>query len=357
MTRLGTISLIAGGLILLSGQNALRAESTNAAPQFKEVYDLVRAHLPGITDAELNRAAVEGLLASLGSRVALVSESSSEKSGSSLVSRTNVFENAIAYLRVGGVEEGLGPALRGAYDAMAANRELKGVVLDLRYAGGGNYAAAADAGDLFLKQERPLLDWGQGVARSKAKADAVSVPVAVLVNRQTSGAAEALAAVLRETGAGLILGGKTAGEAMGGREYPLANGQRLRIAETPVKLGNGSAISSRGLQPDISVQVSAPDERAYFADAFKVVSRPNPAAGVALSATNPASVGARNGRHVRFNEAELVRERKEGINPDLEPEPEPTLESEPEKAVVADPALARALDVLKGLAVVRRARS
>jgi len=34
--------------------------------------------------------------------------------------------------------------------------------------------------------------------------------VAILVNRQTAGAAEALAAVLRETGAGLVLGTSTA---------------------------------------------------------------------------------------------------------------------------------------------------
>ena len=116
-------------------------------------------------------------------------------------------------------------------------------------------------------------------------------------------------------------------------------------------------LSGQGLQPDISVQVSAPDERAYFADALKAVPRTSVAGGAALSLTNPAIAAARNGRHVRFNEAELVRERKEGVNPDLDAEPGPAWESEPEKPGVADPALARALDVLKGLAVVRRARS
>ena len=99
------------------------------------------------------------------------------------------------------------------------------------------------------------------MVRSKENSDALSVPVAVLVNRQTVGAAEALAAVLRETGAGLILGSNTAGQAMIAQEFPLKNGERLRIATAPIQLGDGSALSGQGLKPDIAVEV-APGRRA-----------------------------------------------------------------------------------------------
>jgi hypothetical protein len=55
-----------------------------------------------------------------------------------------------------------------------------------------------------------------------------------------------------------------------------------------------------------------------------------------------------------LNEAELVREHREGA--DLDAEPAAGREPEPEKPVVRDPVLARALDLLKGLAVVRHSR-
>jgi C-terminal processing protease CtpA/Prc len=197
------------------------------------------------------------------------------------------------------------------------------------------------------------LDWGSGQVRSKEKGEAIAEPVAVLVNRQTSGAAEALAGVLRQAAAALVLGHRTAGQAMIAQEYPLKNGDRLRIRINPVKLGDGSALSGDGLAPDISVDVSADDEQAYFADAYQQIPRVALSANTQLALTNAGA--SRNGRRTRFNEAELVRERRDGANS----EPDVTVAREPEADVptVRDPVLARALDVLKGLAVVRRAHS
>ena len=140
---------------------------------------------------------------------------------------------------------------------LGATNKLDGVILDLRYAAGDDYASAAATAELFVKKEQPLLNWGNGMVRSKDKSDAISLPVAVLVNRQTAGAAEALAAVLRETGAGLILGSRTAGQAMIAQEFPLKNGERLRIATAPIQLGDGSTLSEQGLKPDIAVEVAA----------------------------------------------------------------------------------------------------
>jgi len=39
-----------------------------------------------------------------------------------------------------------------------------------------------------VKKEQPLLNWGNGMVQSKEKSNAIALPVAVLVNRQTSGA-------------------------------------------------------------------------------------------------------------------------------------------------------------------------
>lgn len=343
---------------LLSPAIAGSAEAPAAVPDFKEVYDQVRAHLEGATDADLNRAAIEGFISALGSKVTLEGggNPTNTPAAGPAVSRARVFDNDIAYLRFAHLSAGAAKAVRTAYDHLASSNKVKGVVLDLRYTEGTDYAGAAAIADLFILKEKPLLDWGAGLVRSKSKTDAIALPVAVLVNGQTKGAPEALAAVLRATGTGLILGGKTAGQAMIASEFPLKNGQRLRIATAPLELGDGTKLSGEGLKPDISVDVTPEDERAYYADAFRTFPRTNLLAADNFTLTNHPSGTNRAARRSRFNEAELVRERREGLR-DNELIQEGSRESDPERPAVRDPVLGRAIDVLKGLAVVRAARS
>jgi C-terminal processing protease CtpA/Prc len=350
MRRLGTFAFLTA--FNVSVGLAVGAEAQGPGPDFKEVYGLIKDHLEGVTDAELNRAAVQGLVSSLGPRVSLVGNESSTDLSKSLVSKTNLFEGGLAYVRIAKVGEGLGKAVGEACRGVLGTNKLNGVVLDMRFAGGDEYEAVPNAAELFVKTDLPLLDWGKGVVHSSGKGNTLGVPATVLLNHQTAGAAEALAAVLRETGAGLLLGSKTAGQAMIAREFPLSDGAKLRIASAPVRLADGSALSVQGLKPDIEVNVSAQDEKAYFVDPFKDLRRTNLVAAGSLTSTNGAA-GTNRVRRTRFNEAELVRQRREGFDPDLEAPTDEDLEH----PTVRDPVLARALDVLKGLTVVRQSRS
>jgi len=348
--------VVAGAGLVLVGSNSLGADSDEKAPPFTEVYNLVRSNLAGSGEAELNRAAVEGFLTALAPKVSLLTNNAGANSREEvpITSKPNLLDREIAYLRVGRVDEGLARQVRDQYQALAATNQLKGIVLDLRYAEGSDYASAAAVADLFVKKERSLLNWGNGLIRSHEKGDAIILPLAVLVNRQTSHAAEALAAVLREVGAGLILGSRTAGQAMITKEFPLSNGEQIRIATATVEVGDSGAFPLKGLTPDITVEVSPEDERAYYADAFKVISSSGLFASANLSLTNALAGTNRASRRTRFNEAELVRERREGATPDSDTVPERG--EEPEIPVVHDPVLARAMDLLKGLAVVRHSR-
>lgn len=349
MRRFGCCSLWAVWLIGLASGSAWAAEPV-AAPDFHEVYDQVRSHLAGSTDVELNRAAVQGFVSALSPRVALVNEGDSSVGHGPVLNKTSLLDERIGYVQVARVGSDLPQALRQACEQLGRTNSLRGLVIDLRFAGGDDYAAVAATAELFIKQEKPLLDWGRGMVQSKTKTEAFTLPVATLVNRQTAGAAEALAGALRASAVGLILGNLTAGEALITEDFPLKNGQRLRIGTAPIKLGDGSTLAG-GLKPDIMVQVGADEERAYYADAYKVLA-PRALASSAGAQTNGV---ARPGRRPRMNEADLVRERREGAN--LEEEPVAPRHAGTEKPVISDPVLLRALDLLKGLAVVRSVRS
>src|SRR5256885_4468027 len=85
----------------------------------------------------------------------------------------------------------LADQIKLAFNRLDSTNRLKGVVLDLRFADGQDYSTAASLVDRFLTREQPILDWADGAIHSTAKPDAIPVPVAVLVNRQTAGAAQA----------------------------------------------------------------------------------------------------------------------------------------------------------------------
>jgi Peptidase family S41 len=342
--------IILAALLVLAGQVSAPAAGTNSSPDFQEVYDLIRRHATGLSAEELNHAAVQGLVMALGPRVALGTNDPAANSDidKKPLAETILFDGDIAYFRVARVSDGLAKAVSDSYGRLKATNKVSGIVLDLRYTKGSDYKVAAETVDLFVSKNTPLLNWGSGVVSAHEKSDAIMVPVAVLVNHQTSGAAEALAAMVRESSAGLILGSRTAGNAMVMEDFPLKDGEHLRIGSAPVTLGDGSPLSTDGMKPDIDVTVGEDAERAFYADAFLVVS--NQPSG---SSSN-IEASATNQTRVRFNEAELVREHRAGENPDEMTAKRPP---EPLAPVVSDPALARALDLLKGLAVVRQNKS
>ncbi len=353
MNFLRNVTLGAGLFALLAGPATTRADiATNAMPDFKEVYDLVRSHLAGESETDLNRAAVQGLLNQLHSKVWMDpgKTETNAASGGPLLAKSSLYDGPIAFLRVGRVGDGLANQVTSALKELTTTNRLKGVIFDLRFADGHDYAAAASVADLFASHETPLLDWGNGYVHSTSKTDAINLPIAILVNQQTAAAAEALAAVLRANDRAVILGANTAGEATVGKEYPLKNGQYLRIATATVKLADGEMLTASGVKPDIHVDVRPEDEKVYFADPFKDPGMPGD-----LAATgNGGAKSNGTGRAMRTTEADLIRERKErpGAELDYSAPAASARDSEPEKPVVRDPALGRALDLIKGIAAL-----
>lgn len=331
----------------------LAKADTPPTPDFKEVYELLRTNLGGLDEKTLNQAAVQGLLTQLEGRAVLVgAEEPAGTNGPSVTS--SVYDRYYGYLRINHLGPEADRQFRSEYGKLATNR-LKGLVIDLRYTSGQNYAAAVAIADMFLPNEQPLLDWGEGMRNSTAKSNPVNMPVALLVNRKTSGAAEALSGIMRQAEIGLVLGSKTAGQATIAKEFELSNGQRIRIGTTPVRLAQGKFVPTAGLAPDISVDVSSDDELAYYSDAYKSLSRSNRLAAIGGISTNEFSLSLTNRRPRRVNEAELVRMQREGESFEF-PTTTPLRDGPAGPPTVQDPVLSRAIDLLKGLAVVQQFR-
>jgi hypothetical protein len=339
--------------MILTALLALALAGRAAEPaQLQELYDLLKANLKGVTEAELDGAAVTGLVKQLGPRVAFVGDQAAD-TGAAPMLTSAVFDRFYGYLRISRVAPGLDKEFTNAVQRLLSTNKIKGLVLDLRFASGQDYAAAVAVADQFFPGEQKLIDWGEDWKSSTSKPEAIVKPVALLVNRQTSGAAEALAGMLRLSDVGLLIGTNTAGQANKSKVFTLKNGQQLRIAIAPVKVANDKELPASGLKPDILVDVSPDEELAWFQDAYKVL----PRAGSLAGGTNSMNLQVTNRPARRLNEAELVRMRREGLLLDVEPTNAPPRRNESAPPIIHDPALARAIDLLKGLAVVQQFRS
>src|SRR5438105_617084 len=109
MIRQGIASTLAGLLAIFSVTAVSRAGAPAEPPDFKEVYDLIRAHVAGLNQPQLDRAAVQALVAALAPKVMLVGEDNQMTSASNSppLGKTSVYDGEIAYLRVGRVAKGL----------------------------------------------------------------------------------------------------------------------------------------------------------------------------------------------------------------------------------------------------------
>src|SRR5260221_10310705 len=112
MRRLGIGSLrVAGWLALAAGSAGLQAEPQGEGTEFKEVYDLIRGHLEGVNEAELDRAAVQALVAAFSPKVSLVTNGAAGGgTDMPLGTKSSRFEGGLGYGRIGRGGEGVAQA-------------------------------------------------------------------------------------------------------------------------------------------------------------------------------------------------------------------------------------------------------
>jgi hypothetical protein len=323
---------------LAHGMVMSKAADDQDWPHFQEVLRLIRTNLPEVTESELNGALVQGLVARFQPRVELIADSAAPapRVEGPWISMGAVYEDTVGYMRLSGVGPGLAEELSERWSQLRSTNRISALILDLRFAAGQDYPEAAHAADLFVRGERPLLAWEDTVIRSTGKGGSF-LPLAVVVNGETRGAAEALAAALRETGTALLIGNQTVGQAYVYREFAL-DGATLRIASMPVETGKGQSLKG-GVPPDIDVRLPIEQERVFYDDPYALL----PGEEVAAPSNRP-----------RLSEAELVRRRREGdVSFPFTGTSDGAAASEvAQKQKLRDPALVQALDILKGIVIV-----
>lgn len=305
------------------------------AEALDEAVELLREHYltpAALDEQELKRATLQGLLERLGTGVSLVKPGAGAEAPLSPF-RSEVLDGRIAYVRLGTIrDEHLAQLDQALADFNA--RSLSALILDLRATPAGtDYERAAEVCRRFTPKGRVLFTVRKPRAQEERvltsrEEPAYSGLLAALVDADSAGSAEVIAAVLRAETRAMVIGQQTKGEAVEFADLALPGGRVLRAAVAEVVLPQGAPVFPGGLTPDLRVDV--PQETT---DALLATQMEKGAAGSVFETERR-----------KMNEAALVA----GVNPEIEAL-ETAQRDAKEKPVVRDVVLQRAVDFITSL--------
>lgn len=132
---------------------------------------------------------------------------------------------------------------------------MRGLVLDLRFNGGGSLPAAVAIADLFLKEGTIVSVQGASVPESVYSASTnLDLPdeleVVVLVNENSASASEILTGALKDNGRAIVVGERTFGKGLVQQVISLPSGAgQLKITEANYYLPSGQNIQRKDDNP------------------------------------------------------------------------------------------------------------
>lgn len=160
-------------------------------------------------------------------------------------------DRRIAYVRLVQFTPGCAKEVRDALVASGATRnELRGLILDLRYNGGGLLGEAIQIADFFLDSGVVVSTRGRTVPEQVTRATRDGTlepfPIAVLLNGHSASASEVLAGALIDNDRAIVVGTRSFGKGsvQSVHSLPHAQGAQLKITEQRYYLPSGRSIQA-----------------------------------------------------------------------------------------------------------------
>jgi carboxyl-terminal processing protease len=135
----------------------------------------------------------------------------------------------------------------------------KGIILDLRFNGGGYLDGAVDILSGFIRGEKQVvsIDYRDDKSDEKLKTSGnpqfPDLPLVVLINKGSASASEIVAAAIQDLKRGLLMGETSYGKGTVQEVDPLPDGSSLRFTIARWLSPNGRDINKKGVVPDREV--------------------------------------------------------------------------------------------------------
>lgn len=243
--------------------------------------------------------------------------------------KNRLLEKGYGYLRISSFQSGTGEGLKESLAALKKENgsDLKGLVLDLRNNPGGVLNAAVEVSDAFIKSGLIVYTEGR-IANSEMRFNAApddllnGAPIVVLINAGSASASEIVAGALQDQKRAVIMGEKSFGKGSVQTILPTSNGAAVKLTTARYFTPSGRSIQAQGIEPDVTV------------------------ARVKLESLDKSS------EFTPVKEADLSRHLQNGNKTD-DVKKNPQDEKKDEPLEMKDYALYEALNLLKGISIIK----
>ena len=175
--------------------------------------------------------------------------------------RSRTLDPGYGYIRISQFQSATGTSMRKQLSELKKENggELKGLVLDLRNNPGGVLNASVSVADAFVSKGKIVYTEGRvkdSLLTFNASPNDLlkSAPIVVLVNGGSASASEIVAGALQDQKRAIIMGTKTFGKGSVQTIMPMNNGAALKITTARYFTPSGRSIQAEGIEPDIEVE-------------------------------------------------------------------------------------------------------
>ncbi len=173
---------------------------------------------------------------------------------------SEILEGNIGYVRISTFGDKTGPELKKTLKELR-DKDIVGLVVDLRFNGGGLLSSAVEVGSQFLKSGVLMYEeYGTGEMkelRIRPGGLATEIPLVVLVNKGTASASEIVAGAIQDMNRGKLIGETTYGKGSVQNWIEFSEGEgAVRITVARWLTTNKRQINKVGLTPDILVEIT-----------------------------------------------------------------------------------------------------
>lgn len=167
-----------------------------------------------------------------------------------------LMDDGIGYLKAEALTKGKAQDIAAKIKSLEKSGAKK-ILLDLRNCADGDEAEGIAVANLFLNHGTITYLQGQKFPRESFNADPskaiTNLPLAVLVNRGTAGAAEIVASAILENSRGDVVGDKTFGDGSVTKTFDLPDGGALILSVAKYYSPSGKAIQDAAVTPNVLV--------------------------------------------------------------------------------------------------------
>ncbi len=179
---------------------------------------------------------------------------------------SEMLEDNIAYIKITDFTTSTVNQFESAVGA-ALDKKAAGIIFDIRNNGGGTMKSVAQMLDIILP-EGPVISSTDKNGETKvvysSDSAEISVPMAVLINKNTASAAELFAAALRDYDKAELVGSTTYGKGVMQDIYPLTDGSAIKITTAKFNPPKSDNFDGVGVKPDFAVDLTAEQEKLWY---------------------------------------------------------------------------------------------